>query len=656
MLRHHQVRLLTASLLSLILFLMPQFTSAEPRGISLNMTSDKGVKQNVALYQGSYALLIGVSDYTAGWPDLESIPSELKEVAAKLEQQGFIVITVKNPSSSELSRSIEEFIDLYGFDTHNRLLMFFSGHGYSRDNGSKGYLVPSDAPDPREDEKGFLRKAINMSQILSWARQIEAKHALFLFDSCFSGTVFKSKALPAYPPIISEATTKPVRQFISAGSAGEEVPAKSIFVPALLRALDGDGDINNDGYMTGSELGMYLHSKVLDYKVFQTPQYGKIRDPELDEGDFVFINPAYKNPEEVKEVKPAEPAITAAEKKRQEADHFWAQIKDSDSPAMLELFVESYPESSMAAIARIKVIELKKTALLKKQREQREEENLFWESIKDADSAAGFKAYLEEFPDGAFTKVAQLKIEQLEKIQLTQEQREQQQTLARQQAETAQKEEEETVFWNSVRSTGSATLYQAYLDKYPQGRFIELAQMMKIEALKPKSRLTEQTVVKSKLRIAVLPFTSPRGKFQSELERKLREGVNKLVKHTNDRFEIVATSQLLNGPGTLPDAYQISDSDKKRIWKQDGFFSRAKLDIDETIELCKKTGSDVAIAYSATLIKEYNNIAQYELVVYLVDPLSKLTTQRSASFFLKAQSWQNIASLTQEILESHDVN
>ncbi|MCH8888766.1 MAG: hypothetical protein IIC13_19500, partial [SAR324 cluster bacterium] len=111
-----------------------------------------------------------------------------------------------------------------------------------------------------------------------------------LFDSCFSGTIFRARALPV-PRYITNKTAKPVRQFITAGSAGEEVPAKSVFLPSFIRAIEGEGDTNRDGYVTGSELGAFLNQRVLSYDTGQTPQYGKIRDPDLDEGDFVFLSP-----------------------------------------------------------------------------------------------------------------------------------------------------------------------------------------------------------------------------------------------------------------------------------------------------------------------------------------------------------------------------
>jgi hypothetical protein len=46
--------------------------------------------------------------------------------------------------------------------------------------------------------------------------------------------------------------------------------------------------LDKDGYVTGVELGMYLQKQVPRYQTGQTPQYGKILDPYLDEGNFVF--------------------------------------------------------------------------------------------------------------------------------------------------------------------------------------------------------------------------------------------------------------------------------------------------------------------------------------------------------------------------------
>ncbi len=108
----------------------------------------------------------------------------------------------------------------------------------------RGFLVPTDAPNPLRDAPGFRRKALSMAQIVTWAREMTAKHALFLFDSCFSGTVFRTRALPDEPPHIDRLANEPVRQFITAGSANEEVPARSVFTPAFVDALEHrEGDL-----------------------------------------------------------------------------------------------------------------------------------------------------------------------------------------------------------------------------------------------------------------------------------------------------------------------------------------------------------------------------------------------------------------------------
>jgi formylglycine-generating enzyme required for sulfatase activity len=216
----------------------------------------------------------------------------MDEVNEGLSGMGFEVTRVSDPRSDQLRNAFQDFINAHGYGAGNRLLFFYSGHGHSRDNGTKGYLVPTNAPDPRRDETGFLRTALPMSQIHAWCRQMEAKHALFLFDSCFSGSVFRTKALPDTPPHITASTSKPVRQFISAGSADQQVPAKSVFQPLFLRGLRGAADLSRDGYITGTELGLYLSQEVPQYDRGQTPQFGKMRDPDLDEGDFVLVSPA----------------------------------------------------------------------------------------------------------------------------------------------------------------------------------------------------------------------------------------------------------------------------------------------------------------------------------------------------------------------------
>ena len=259
--------------------------------------------KSVITYHKSYALLIGVSEYNsnskASWGNLTSIPEELNTVESALKDKGFEVIRVNNPNSLQLHEAFKSFVLQYGYEENNRLLFYFAGHGFQNNKGNKGFLVPSDAPVPSYtkngkhhigDDKGFRDKAFHMTDILGWSEKMNVKHALFLFDSCFSGAIFKTRNLPNLPDIIQPLSGKKVRQFITAGKAGEEVPATSSFTPAFVDALKLDlGDLNKDGYISGTELGIYLRDSQRKHTK-QTSQYGKIDDFELSRGDFLFVS------------------------------------------------------------------------------------------------------------------------------------------------------------------------------------------------------------------------------------------------------------------------------------------------------------------------------------------------------------------------------
>ncbi len=361
-------------------------------GGPVTITDTNGSK--VLSYSGSYALIIGQSDYTAGWQDLNAIPRELDKVEAVLKGQGFGVDRKSNLNSDHLQKAFENFIKKYGYDKNNRLLFFYSGHGHSR--GDKGYIVPVDAPNPHSDDKGFFRKAVDMEQIVTWARRIESKHALFLFDSCFSGMVFKSKNIPR-PRQISRAMSLPVREFITAGSAEEEVPAKSTFTPAFVYALAyGAGDGNNDGYITGMELGLYLWNEVPKHTT-QTPQFGKIKDFNLSHGDFVF---KIKNK--------STPVINVAESdsvQREKAE--LARIRRQKEAALANLARAKREKTELVRIRRQKEAEKAELARIKREKvrlarvKRQRKSKVFQDRLRDG----GLGPKMVRIPAGSFTSL-----------------------------------------------------------------------------------------------------------------------------------------------------------------------------------------------------------------------------------------------------------
>lgn len=298
----HQGRPLLALLFLSFLVFFPVSTWAAQYKIFYN---DKFGRQIGSFtYKGSYALLVGISDYTGGWPKLPGVKKDIELLKKALELHGFSVVTVMDVDRAGLEGAYENFKLQYGLDPDNRLLFYFAGHGYTikppwapEDQREwSGVLVARDAPHPAKDREGFLSHVVYIERFASLAREIYAKHALFVFDSCVSGA--RGFALSvATPDDITGALTQQagetVRQFISAGTADQDVPDDGKFRDRFVAALDGEADSNEDGYVTGSELGAFLQKQVSLYRENaghrpQTPLYGKMLEARLSRGDFVF--------------------------------------------------------------------------------------------------------------------------------------------------------------------------------------------------------------------------------------------------------------------------------------------------------------------------------------------------------------------------------
>ena len=262
------------------------------RGMKISVRTSAG--EHIELYNASYALVIGNGNYTNGWDLLPGALQDVKEVAEALQTHDFNVTLKTDLTADEFEDAFLTFVLEHGADENNRLLFYYAGHGYTlplANAQERGYLVMVDAPEPDTDKLGFVRESVNMETLVGESKAILARHVLFLFDCCFSGTILNARDR-VRPESISDNIRHPVRQFITAGRANEPVPDRSVFKTAFLDLIEGRAaEPFRDGYITGAELGLYLKNQVPIYNEAQHPQYGKIRDPKLDKGDFVFVLP-----------------------------------------------------------------------------------------------------------------------------------------------------------------------------------------------------------------------------------------------------------------------------------------------------------------------------------------------------------------------------
>lgn len=81
----------------------------------------------------------------------------------------------------------------------------------------------------------------------------------------------------------------------------------------------------------------------------------------------------------------------------------------------------------------------------------------YWRDTGRGGSEAGLRAYLDRYPDGLFSDVARAQLEDIEE------------------AKRADSAAEEGAFWDKVRAEDTASAYREYLDRYPNGAFVEAA-------------------------------------------------------------------------------------------------------------------------------------------------------------------------------------
>ncbi len=258
-----------------------------------------GTNEGIPKYENSYAIVIGVSN-NPNWKKLPGTRADADAVEKVLQEHGFTVNKLIDPTWEQINKAINDFkATTYDHLNSSRFVFYFSGHGFTEITpiGLRlGYIVPSDAPSPNMGMGPFWGKAISSNLIGSFARDISPCHALFVFDSCFSGSIFSEMRSP--PEGITARTKLPVRLFITAGSATEKVPDDSVFRQAFIRGLEGAADLNKDKYVTGTELGAFLIDTVTKYSSGgQTPHIGTILDPRLNQGDIVFALPGEPKPD-----------------------------------------------------------------------------------------------------------------------------------------------------------------------------------------------------------------------------------------------------------------------------------------------------------------------------------------------------------------------
>ncbi|MBS0151200.1 MAG: caspase family protein [Nitrospira sp.] len=217
------------------------------------------------LYYKSWAIVIGIEQYVLA-PSIPGAINDAKKMAEAFRHLGFdevIELYDKDASSRRLQQLLNDMLPRK-VGRMDRLVFVYVGHaGVMQDSGGqdRGYLVPFDAP------VNSTAKAITVEQLKEFARRSASKHTLLILDApVFGWETTESPGLSLEGRTAPESDTdRRAVQVVTAASRGETVGRSdqgSRFVEAFLGGLSGAADLDENGWLTASELGNYLVRQV----------------------------------------------------------------------------------------------------------------------------------------------------------------------------------------------------------------------------------------------------------------------------------------------------------------------------------------------------------------------------------------------------------
>jgi len=301
------------------------------------------------LYSESHALVVGVARYRAdGWGDLPEVLQDVAEVGELLERHGFSVERLVSPTAEELRKRLDGFFSKKR-PRNSRLVFYYGGHGHTEINDylRLGYIVPADTPFPEDEPEGeYLRYLVSMDSFEGLAKATAVNHAMFLFDSCFSGTIFdmaetRFRRNRGGEARAEDVLARPVRLFVTAGDETQMVPAESRFRAAVVRALRGFADDDADGLILGAEVSGFVAEHGATDR--NTPQWGMLDVSPFDEGDLAFRVPELGRLSRDGTRGQHALAVELA---------FWKLVESSGNAAELQQYLDAYPDGAFADLAR----------------------------------------------------------------------------------------------------------------------------------------------------------------------------------------------------------------------------------------------------------------------------------------------------------------
>jgi uncharacterized protein (TIGR02145 family) len=348
---------------------MPQDSGPKKRDVFLDFDTHLTPPGGKSWFFG-----IGINEYTHFTPllnavkDVQDIVKILQERYDLLPEQTF---TLYNKEATR--KNIISMLDRLQKEVgpQDKLVIYYSGHGYLNKEIGKGYWIPTNAE--RDNTAAYIRN----STIREYIETLKALHTLLISDSCFSGSLFVRGASRS-GAAINELESLPSRWALCSGRHNEEVfdgePGKnSPFAESIIDTLKRNQN---------KEFNV---AKLADRVVEQT----RSNYQQLPEGNPLF-GVGHKGGQYIFRLK------------ANEADN-WAFAKEEGTIAAFQQFLVNHPDGEHADKARKQIATL--------------EEDLAWKKATQNNSVSAYIQYRRAYPEGRYRDQALEAVQNLEEDQ-----------------------------------------------------------------------------------------------------------------------------------------------------------------------------------------------------------------------------------------------
>jgi hypothetical protein len=279
--------------------------------------------QPAAAQQSRVALVIGNARYAEA--PLKNPVNDARAMAAALKARGFEVLFRENATKAQMESAVADFGEKLNEGSTG--LFFYAGHGVQVQG--RNYLLPVDAR--IVSEQRMRLEAFDVEAVLDQMQAARSKVSMVILDACRNNPF--------------------ERRFRStgAGLAQLNAPEGTLIAYATAPgkvAADGDG---NNGLYTQEFLKALATPGLKVEDVFKQVRINVSRASDGTQvpweassltGDFYFVPPAPV-------AAPAAPSLDQA---------FWNAVKDSNTPASLQAYLDTFPTGMFAVQARAQLV------------------------------------------------------------------------------------------------------------------------------------------------------------------------------------------------------------------------------------------------------------------------------------------------------------